>query len=155
MEGFETSRRSNRIASNASPTAKPNALEVGGAVALTLLKIFDETESPAIGQAGEILRSNEVDDDKATVANKDDNEDEEINEFYIPSAHAIFTHLRSNRSTSASDIQQAIFYAMEDSVPMTLPLVGNLTKINYDLIHDPLGKVSLVCISGEFVCPRW
>lgn len=149
MEGFETSRRSNRIASNASPTAKPNALEVGGAVALTLLKIFDETESPAIGQAGEILRSNEVDDDKATVANKDDNEDEEINEFYIPSAHAIFTHLRSNRSTSASDIQQAIFYAMEDSVPMTLPLVGNLTKINDDLIPDPLGKVSLVCISGE------
>ena len=137
---LELSRRSSRIASSSSPLVKPNVLEVGGAVALTLLQMLHEVGDGSVGPAGEILTSEEDEEQAET--------EEEMNPFFKPTALTIFNHVRANKSTTAADIQTAICYAMEDSLPMILPLT-NLTKISDDLIPDPARKVALVCTTGE------
>lgn len=144
---FEPSRRSSRIASsNSTPDEKPNVLEVGGAVALTLLQILNEMEESSAGQAGEILSAVEVLKEAADAEDGEEDE-EELNPFFHATGLTVFNYLRT-KSTGASDIHTAVCYAMEDSVPMTLPLV-NLTGLSDDLIPDPSRKVGLVCVSGE------
>ena len=138
---FET-RRSSRIASTAAPVTKPTPLEAGGFVALTLLQMFEEIKDEATtGSAGEILKKSELNDNNHEV-------DEEINPHFLPSAHSIFQHLKSGKSTTASDIQTSILYAIEDSVPLSVPLL-NLTDISEDLVPATSHRVSLVCVSGE------
>lgn len=141
-EEFET-RRSTRIASTASPVTKPTPLEVGGFVALTLLKMLEEINDDAsTGAAGEVLKKSEMGDDENQEV------DEEINPHFLPSAHSIFQHLKSGKSTTAADIQTSILYGIEDSVPLSVPLL-NLTAISEDLVPTTSHRVSLVCVSGE------
>jgi hypothetical protein len=141
-EEFE-SRRSTRIASTASPVTKPTPLEVGGFVALTLLKMLEEINDDAsTGAAGEVLKKSEMGDDENQEV------DEEINPHFLPSAHSIFQHLKSGKSTTAADIQTSILYGIEDSVPLSVPLL-NLTAISEDLVPTTSHRVSLVCVSGE------
>lgn len=146
---FEPSRKSTRLASSAGPVVKPNILEVGGAVALTLLQILEEVDDAVIGQGGERLRGG---DEVTHVMDGDEVEDEEVlNPYFKPTALMIFDHLRGgHRSTTANDIQVAICYAMEDSVPMTLPLL-NLADISEELTPHPWCKVTFQCDSGETV----
>ena len=134
-------RRSSRIASASGPSVKPNALEIGGAVALTVLHMFSEADEAIYGQAGERLKSK--DDD-----GEDEAEDEEVNPFFKPTAVMIFNHFKGNRSTTAADMQVGICYAMEDSIPMSLPLM-NLNKISDDLVPHSTSKVAFECVSGE------
>mmetsp|Transcript_24264 Transcript_24264/g.37060 ORF Transcript_24264/g.37060 Transcript_24264/m.37060 type:complete len:893 (-) Transcript_24264:1296-3974(-) len=147
-------RSSSRIASTATPVLRPNILEVGGCVALTLLKILQDMEDDQqIGSAGEIKHAKkkeeaqheeegggmDVDDAAAADANANTKTEEEdiFNPFFKPSAQSMCQHLLRNghKCTSASDIQTAICYAMEDSIPMTLPLM-NLTHFGSSGSND-------------------
>lgn len=134
----EYSRRSSRIASSSAPTTRPNILEVGGAVALSVLHIFEEVGDALIGQAGEYLKS-EVEMDGG---------EEEINPYFKPTALMIYNHLRAHRSTKAADFQTAINYAMEDSIPMPMPLM-DLTKLSEDLNSNEKCKIAFECVSGQ------
>ena len=143
MGQYELGRRSTRIASASGPAVKPNVLDIGGAVALTVLQMLNEADEAIIGQAGERLKSKgDHEEDSAS------NEDEELNPFFKPTAFMIFNHLKAHRSTAAADIQVAICYAMEDSISMSLPLM-NLTKISDDLVPHVTSKVAFECVSGE------
>ena len=139
MGQFDNGRRSSRIASASGPSVKPNVLEIGGAVALTVLHMFSEADEAIFGHAGERLKSTKDDGE---------DEDEEVNSFFEPTAVMIFNHLRGNRSTTATDVQVGICYAMEDSIPMSLPLM-NLNKISDDLVPHSTSKVAFECVSGE------
>ena len=143
MGQYEQGRRSTRIASSSGPAVKPNVLDIGGAVALTVLQMLNEADEAIIGQAGERVQSKG--DNEKDFAN---NEDEELNPFFKPTAFMIFNYLAANRSTTAADIQVAICYAIEDSIPMSLPLM-NLTKISDDLLPHITDKVAFECVSGE------
>ncbi len=148
------SRRSTRIASSStvadSKGGRPNVLEVGGAVALTLLKMLEEIEDSTHGRAGEILKllRDEADGEEVEEEEEEDDDEDALNPFFKPTGLTVFQHLRANKSTTATDIQTAICYAMEDSVPMTIPLM-DLTNLSDELIPDPIRKVSISCTSGE------
>lgn len=157
---LEPSRRSTRIASCAGPVTKPNVLEVGGAVALTLLEILEQVDDAVLGPGGERLRVENRGDHgimttttASTVEEQAEEEaegEEALNPYFKPTAYMIFDHLRGSRSTTANDIQVAICYAMEDSVPMTLPLL-NLCDISEELVPHASCKVAFQCVTGETV----
>jgi len=176
LVGFEIRRRSARVLSSTTNTTVedktidpiqsilPKDYEAGGAVALVFLHLLNlippdvpkTIDFTALETYEQYLQRERTALDQPPISileiQQQQDNDDIVNPFYMPSSQAIMVHLgRKQKSMTPTDIQTAICYATEDSIPLPFSVTPPPTSHIKNQVSEPSStlRICLDCTSGD------